>query len=35
MRHAQSLLVEFGLSPAARSKVSATTPTDENPFAEF
>jgi len=35
MRHAQSLLVEFGLSPAARSKVSATTPTDANPFADF
>ncbi|MBO9589076.1 phage terminase small subunit P27 family [Devosia sp.] len=32
MRHAQSLLAEFGLSPAARSKVSATTPNEENPF---
>jgi hypothetical protein len=30
MRHAQVLLAEFGLSPAARSKVSATTP---DPFA--
>lgn len=35
MRHAQSLLSEFGLSPAARSKVSAITPQDENPFSEF
>lgn len=35
MRHAQSLLAEFGLSPAARSKVSATTPADKNPFADF
>lgn len=33
MRHAQSLLVEFGLSPAARSKVSATKKNDENPFS--
>jgi P27 family predicted phage terminase small subunit len=33
MRHAQSLLVEFGLSPAARSKVSANKSTNENPFA--
>ena len=32
MRHAQSLLAEFGLSPAARSKVSATKKNDENPF---
>ncbi|MFD1330787.1 P27 family phage terminase small subunit [Methylopila musalis] len=35
MRHAQSLLSEFGLSPAARSKVSATKKADENPFASF
>lgn len=33
MRHTQSLLSEFGLSPATRSKVSATTPQAENPFA--
>jgi P27 family predicted phage terminase small subunit len=33
MRHAQSLLVEFGLSPAARSKVSASAPDEKNPFA--
>lgn len=33
MRHAQSLLAEFGLSPAARSKVSVNTPKEENPFA--
>lgn len=33
MRHAQSLLVEFGLSPAARSKVSATKPNEQNPFS--
>ncbi|MEX3315692.1 phage terminase small subunit P27 family [Sulfitobacter sp. PS-8MA] len=32
MRHAQSLLAEFGLTPAARSKVSAGKPADENPF---
>lgn len=35
MRHAQSLLVEFGLSPAARSKVSAVTPPESNPFLEI
>ncbi len=35
MRHAQALLAEFGLSPAARSKVSATTPPDGNPFADL
>lgn len=35
MRHAQSLLAEFGLSPAARSKVSAVTPADENPFKDL
>jgi P27 family predicted phage terminase small subunit len=33
MRHAQSLLSEFGLSPSARSKVSAGKPAEENPFA--
>lgn len=33
MRHAQSLLAEFGLTPAARSKVSAGKPAEENPFA--
>ncbi|MBN9079658.1 MAG: hypothetical protein BGN87_18410 [Rhizobiales bacterium 65-79] len=33
MRHAQSLLSEFGLSPAARSKVSVTPLDDKNPFA--
>lgn len=33
MRHAQSLLSEFGLSPAARAKVSAEKQADENPFA--
>lgn len=32
MRHAQSLLVEFGLSPAARSKVSAVKKNERNPF---
>lgn len=32
MRHAQSLLAEFGLTPAARSKVSAGKAADENPF---
>lgn len=35
MRHAQSLLAEFGLSPAARSKVSVNTPKEENPFASL
>jgi P27 family predicted phage terminase small subunit len=33
MRHAQSLLAEFGLTPAARSKVSAGKPAEQNPFA--
>ena len=33
MRHAQSLLSEFGLTPAARSKVSASGNRQENPFA--
>lgn len=33
MRHAQSLLSEFGLSPAARSKVSASSQSSDNPFA--
>jgi P27 family predicted phage terminase small subunit len=33
MRHAQSLLNEFGLTPAARSKVSAGKPAEVNPFA--
>lgn len=32
MRHAQSLLAEFGLSPASRSKVSAGKKHEENPF---
>jgi len=35
MRHAQSMLAEFGLTPAARSKVSAGKPIQENPFAVF
>lgn len=34
MRHAQSLLIEFGLTPAARSRVSAQIgKKTENPFA--
>lgn len=33
MRHAQSLLAEFGLTPATRAKVSAGKPVAENPFA--
>ena len=33
MRHAQSLLTDFGLTPAARSKVSAGKPQEQNPFA--
>lgn len=33
MRHAQSLLAEFGLTPAARSKVSAGKEREDNPFA--
>ena len=33
MRHAQSLLCEFGLTPATRSKVSAAKSQTENPFA--
>jgi P27 family predicted phage terminase small subunit len=33
MRHVQSLLNEFGLTPAARGKVSASIPVKENPFA--
>ncbi len=32
MRHAQSLLAEFGLTPAARSKVSANKKPESNPF---
>lgn len=32
MRHAQSLLSELGLTPAARSKVSATKKPEGNPF---
>lgn len=32
MRHAQGLLAEFGLTPAARSKVSAGKPSEDNPF---
>ena len=35
MRHAQSLLGEFGLTPAARSKVSAGQPAEVNPFKAF
>ncbi|RKF16913.1 phage terminase small subunit P27 family [Roseovarius spongiae] len=33
MRHAQSLLSDFGLTPAARSKVSVAKLAEENPFA--
>lgn len=33
MRHAQSLLAEFGLTPSARSKVSAGKQVEANPFA--
>jgi len=33
MRHAHSLLSELGLTPAARSKVSATKQQETNPFA--
>ena len=33
MRHAQSLLAEFGLTPATRSKVRSGKRIGENPFA--
>lgn len=33
MRHAQSLISDFGMNPAARSKVSASKPETKNPFA--
>ncbi|MCJ8139575.1 phage terminase small subunit P27 family [Falsirhodobacter halotolerans] len=35
LRHAQSLLAEFGLTPAARSKVSAGKAPASNPFADL
>jgi P27 family predicted phage terminase small subunit len=35
MRHLQSLLSEFGLSPATVSKVSAPPGERDNPFAEY
>lgn len=35
MRHAQSLLAEFGLSPAAVGKVSRAPERPANPFAKF
>ncbi|WP_161594545.1 phage terminase small subunit P27 family [Marimonas lutisalis] len=35
MRHAHALLVEFGLTAAARSKVAASIPEAENPFKQF
>lgn len=35
MRHLQSLLAEFGLSPSSVGKVSAPPGERENPFAEF
>lgn len=35
MRHAQSLLSELGLTPAARSKVSAGKKPEENPFKQL
>lgn len=35
MRHVQSLLSEFGLTPAARSKVGGSKNADENPFANL
>ncbi len=35
MRHLQSLLAEFGLSPSAVGKVSAPPGERDNPFAEF
>lgn len=35
MRHAQSLLAEFGLSPASRSKVSTSLEKVGNPFADL
>lgn len=35
MRHLQSLLAEFGLSPSSVGKVSAPSGDRSNPFAEF
>ena len=35
MRHAQSLLAEFGLTPAARSKVSVGKAKEQNPFSKL
>ncbi|MCL1629225.1 phage terminase small subunit P27 family [Roseibaca sp. V10] len=33
LRHTQSLLGEFGLSPSTRAKVTESAPAEENPFA--
>ena len=33
LRHAHSLLTEFGLSPATRNRVTASKPAQQNPFA--
>jgi len=35
MRHLQSLLCEFGLTPAAIQKVGKTKPKQDNPFGAF
>jgi P27 family predicted phage terminase small subunit len=35
LRHAQSLLSELGLTPSARSKVSAMTKPEGNPFKQL
>jgi P27 family predicted phage terminase small subunit len=35
MRHAQSLLGEFGLSPGTRAKVAVNSRPEDNPFAAF
>lgn len=35
MRHAQSLLAEFGLTPASHSRVSAAPPSSRNPFEDI
>lgn len=35
LKRSQSLAAEFGMTPASRSKVSASMPNEEDPFTEY
>jgi phage terminase small subunit len=35
LKQMRAFLVEFGLTPASRSRVTVTTPEEKDPYSEF